>query len=335
MTKSVHSVRALIRSLRALAILLASVGWLAPAFAQACPGFADPVITGIVKDARIDEASGMAASADHPGIYWVHNDSGDTARFFAIREDGTVVVTYKLSGVKAIDWEDMARGPGPVAGVSYLYFGDIGDNSAKHAFVTVYRIPEPKMPAAPGATIELSGAVALEMLYPDSAHDAETLLADPTSGDLLLVTKCSPLRGCTDGISKVYRYPFPHRDTARVTLEQVATINFSGGAFAQAATAGDISAAGDRIVLRTYSQALLWQRARNQTVGEAMNAAPCKIPLAAEPKGETIAFARDGASYLTLSEGIGQPIQRADERARDRGTSRPSSIRRASSASTR
>lgn len=304
----------MIRRSPAAALWLGCVLWSAPSAAQTCPTYANPVVTGIVTDARIKEASGLTASAVHPGIYWVHNDSGDAARFFAVREDGTVVGAYKLAGVKAIDWEDMARGPGPVAGVSYLYFGDIGDNAARRPFVTVYRIPEPKRTPPPGATVDLPGAVALEMTYPDQAHDAETLLADPASGDLFVVTKCSPLRGCTDGVSTVYRYPAPHRDGVRMTLERVATIKFTGGAFAQAATAGDINPAGDRIVLRTYSRAQLWPRAPGQTIAAALAAPPCKIPLPNEPRGEAIAFARDGTNYLTLSEGVRQCLYRITQR---------------------
>ena len=232
-----------------------------PGLGETCPAYFDPVTTGVVQDPRVNEASGMVASVDHPGIYWVHNDSGDTARFFAIKEDGSVIATYNLLGVTAIDWEDMARGPGPVPGVSYLYFADIGDNLATRAFVTVYRIPEPTPPATAGATIDVTGAVALEMAYPDAAHDAETLLADPITGDLFIVTKCFFLSGCSDGVSKVYRYPAPRQDGIRVTLEEVASITFSGTAFAHAATAGDVSPAGDRIVVRTYTQALAWNRA--------------------------------------------------------------------------
>jgi hypothetical protein len=285
--------------------------------AQPCPAYFAPVVTGIVQDARINEASGLVASVDQPGIYWVHNDSGDSARFFAMREDGTVVATYNVTGVTATDWEDMARGPGPTPGVSYLYFADIGDNPATRSFITVYRVPEPALPTVAGGTIDLSGAVALEMEYPDAPHDAETLLADPASGDLFVVTKCFVLSGCTDGISKVFRYPFPHQGGVRVTLDEVASIAFSGTGFASAATAGDISPAGDRIIVRTYTQALAWNRAPGQSLADALNAPPCPVPLATEPQGETLAFSSDGASYSTLSELAAQPIRRIDERFAD------------------
>jgi hypothetical protein len=42
------------------------------------------------------------------------------------------------------DCEDIAVGPGPVKGKSYVYDGDIGDNDSKRKYITVYRIEEKK-----------------------------------------------------------------------------------------------------------------------------------------------------------------------------------------------
>lgn len=285
-----------------------------PALGQTCPAFFGPVTTGVVQDPAVNEASGLVASVQNPGVFWVHNDSGDTPRVFAMRADGTVLATYDVAGIGAIDWEDMARGPGPVPGVSYLYLADIGDNPAARTFVTVYRVPEPLVDqAAVGAQVSLPGAVALEMEYPAGAHDAETLLADPLTGDLFVVTKCFSTSGCTDGVSHVYRYPFPHQDGVRVTLSEVATIPFAGPAFVHSATAGDVSAAGDRIAVRTYTQALLWDRAPGDTIAQALATSPCSIAVPPEIQGETFAFSPDGASYSSVSEFAGQPIRRIDE----------------------
>jgi hypothetical protein len=50
-------------------------------------------------------------------IYYVHNDSGDTSRFFAITPDGKLHTTIYYRGHKqhlgAIDVEDIDVGPGP------------------------------------------------------------------------------------------------------------------------------------------------------------------------------------------------------------------------------
>lgn len=285
-----------------------------PAFGQPCPSFFGPVTTGVVQDPAVNEASGLVASVQNPGVFWVHNDSGDSPRVFAMRADGVVVATYDLLGASAVDWEDMARGPGPTPGVEYLYLADIGDNSGVRSFITVYRVPEPLVdPDMVAGEIDLAGAVALEMEYPFGAHDAETLLADPDTGDLFVVTKCRSSTGCTSGVSHVFRYPFPHQDGVRVTLTEVATIPFAGPALVHSATAGDISPAGDRIAVRTYSQALLWNRAPGETIAQALATTACPIAVAPEIQGETLAFSTSGASYSSVSEFASQPIRRIDE----------------------
>ena len=48
-----------------------------------------------------------------------------------------------MSGATAVDWEDIAAGPGPVSGVAYLYLADIGDNAKARTSVQVYRVREP------------------------------------------------------------------------------------------------------------------------------------------------------------------------------------------------
>src|SRR6478735_9050544 len=80
----------------------------------------------------MDETSGLVASALNPDIYYAHNDSGDTSRFFAMTPDGKLKTTIYFTGDKkekfgVRDCEDIAVGPGPVKGKSYVYIGDIGD----------------------------------------------------------------------------------------------------------------------------------------------------------------------------------------------------------------
>src|ERR1700750_270303 len=82
-------------------------------------------MTGRLQDKQMDEISGIAASGLNDGIYYVHNDSGDTSRFFAITPNGKLksVIYFKGDlheehGVR--DCEDIAVGPGPSKGKSYV-----------------------------------------------------------------------------------------------------------------------------------------------------------------------------------------------------------------------
>ena len=73
---------------------------------------------GRLLNKAMNEISGIAASGIDPGIYYVHNDSGDTSRFFAITADGKLRTTiyYKANGSTngVYDCEDIAVGPGPI-----------------------------------------------------------------------------------------------------------------------------------------------------------------------------------------------------------------------------
>ena len=87
-------------------------------------GYADGTLLFRFQDSRITESSGLVAGS-RSDLLFTHNDSGDVARFFAVDRTGRTRATYRLRGVQARDWEDIARGPGGT-----LWLGDIGDNSA-------------------------------------------------------------------------------------------------------------------------------------------------------------------------------------------------------------
>ena len=126
-------------------------------------------------DARITEASGLAVACPS-GLVLTHNDSGDTARFFAVDRQGRTVATYSLRGADAVDWEDMARDG------DRLYLADIGDNARSRDHVDVY---ETAVPDGSGPTT--LPATRHRLRYPDGAHDAEALLV--RDGRIFVVVK--------------------------------------------------------------------------------------------------------------------------------------------------
>lgn len=264
--------------------------------ALSCPTFADGVTVGNVANSQVTEASGLVASRKQSDVFWLHNDSGDSARVFALKSDGSDLGVFNLTDASATDWEDIALGPGPDAGSDYLYLADIGDNSAQRSFVTLYRVVEPTIG---GGTQDLSGAEALEFEYPDGAHNAETLLSDPLTGDLIIVTKGLVSSG-------IYRAAAPHA-VGRTTL---AYEGDASGVMTQLVTGGDISPDGRYIALRTYGAVHLYLRNSGVSVADALKASPCEVPQAAEGQGEAVAFAADGKAYYTVSEGSAQPIWR-------------------------
>ena len=268
--------------------------------ATACPDFSDGSSVGTVGASVLTEVSGLVASRNNPGVLWAHNDAGDAARLYAISTSGALLATCTLSGADAWDYEDLATDG------TFLYVADIGDNWQIREYVSIYRVPEPSVADdQPPVTRDLSGVDTLELVYPDQAHDAETLLLDPVDGDLYLVTKES------DGDALVFLAPAPLAFGYRVTLQQVASLPFGKDDLPgeDKATGGDVTPDGDGILLRTSDSAFYWRRPAGKPLWRAFTTTtPCPVPLIEEPQGEAICFAADSASYYTLSEGTAQPL---------------------------
>ena len=285
--------------------------------AAICSEAAERLPAASVSSDQLIEISGLAASRTNAGVLWAHNDSGDAARVFAMDVRGAHLATYTLAGADAVDWEDMAVGPSASRDAFELYLGDIGDNARARPEVIVYRVREPAVDRGAAPVVgTLADIERLTLRYPDGAHDAETLIVDPVSGDLIIVTKDA-------GGSQIFRAPRTIDASSTTVLELAGRVDFSllkrrtefaadapplaraGGALA---TAGDISPDGDVIALRTYSAVWLWSRAPGQSIGEALTAPPCEAASAAEQQGEAIAFDADGRGYVTVSEGERPPL---------------------------
>jgi hypothetical protein len=268
------------------------------AVAPAVPVLCGPLrarVTGHVDAPDATELSGLALSASRPGVLWTHNDSGDRARVFAIRTDGSLIASLDVPGADATDWEDIAVGPG-----GDLLLGDIGDNDAQRPNIIIYRIPEPRLADKPATT---APATRLTLTYPDGAHDAETLLADRRTGELVVVTKAF------SGRSIVYSARLG--GGAQQTLKRVGAIEFGLGGLA---TAGDVSADGHTIALRTYTALYVWTRAnRSRSLARTLvDGDHCtgQVSLGREGQGEALTLARDARSFFTVPEGAAPALRR-------------------------
>ncbi len=271
-----------------------------------CPTFGPGTKVGALEADVMMETSGVAASRRSANVWWGHNDSGGEPEVYAFTREGRALGAYALTGAAAGDWEDMA------ADATYLYVGDIGDNGAHRDHVRVLRVPEPEVSAGqPWVEANLDGVEVRAFVYPESAHDAETLLVDPRSGDVYLVTKK------TDGHSGVYRAASPFAQAAGpepLVLERVADLDFGSEALPGMvlATGGDVSPAGDAVLILTYNGAFWWARPEGQPLHAAFAGRGWPAPVVLQPAHEAIAFQPDGAGYLTVREGQHAPIYHYD-----------------------
>jgi hypothetical protein len=251
-----------------------------------CPTTAAPVEWGHVDDGELSELSGIVSSRIDPEAYWVHEDSGQEDTLTAIDMWGATLGTYTLPELS--DFEDIAIAVDPETGVSTLFLGDIGDNGHSRGDVEVYVVAEPD-PRASGDLVPFP----MHLDYPEGSLDSESLLVDPLTLDVFIVTKEH------DGAFELYVKRAPHAEGDYV-LENLGEFPFEEFT----ATAGDVSPDGTRIVLRDYTDtALIWMRDAYRPLEEALDQTPCEFDIADEGQGEAMGFTFDGTGVVTVSEG--------------------------------
>jgi hypothetical protein len=266
-----------------------------------CPcTFGAVTAAGTVANAEATELSGLATSRALAGTVWTHNDSGDTARLFAMGSDGASQGILTITGGTATDWEDMAIGP---CGADRwcLYAADIGDNDLVRTRVRVYEIDEPT--AISGT--QAANARTFDASYPDGAHNAEALFVDPRNGDAFVITKQTPPSAASP--SKVFRLP---KSASVAMAEEVGTLTIPTGNML--VTGADLYAdpCGVRLLVRTYSHVFQLSGAPDSTIADLLGATPTPVPVATEVQGEAIAWLPDGRGYLTVSEGTNATLSR-------------------------
>ena len=247
-------------------------------------------------DPRITESSGIVAST-RSDLLFTHNDSGDTARFFAVDRTGKTRAAYVLRGVQARDWEDISRGPGGT-----LWLGDIGDNRGiRDKGLLVHRVAEPSGRASATVT-----PTSYRLRYEDGPRDAEALIV--SAGRVLVVEKTLGSRAGvyeTSGTLRPGGIVNVLRRVAEVPVPMV--------------TGGDLSPDGRKVVLRNYTAAYEWDVPGE--LAAAFDGEPERVELPRDPQGEGIAYGRDGRTLLTSSEGAGAEVH---ELGRSRAAASPS-----------
>lgn len=243
-----------------------------------------PIAPGLV-----DEASGITPSKNMDGYYWTHQDSGGPNSIYLISGDATSIREFSVPGTVNYDWEDIASGPGPFNGVNYLYIADIGNNNMPVVSEnTIYRVQEINNI---GAAFEESKVEKIRFRYPDGPRDAESILLDPATKDLYVLSKELTT-------TNIYRLPYPQ------STSDVTTAQFLGAVpGVKFATAADISDDGNEILVRTYLVAYYWKKKAGESILQALTRTSDKtLLIAPEPQGEGICFDNKSRGFLTISE---------------------------------
>lgn len=277
-----------------ICLLFIAVTFSIPFKAQAQPEFGNRIDKGLIENHEITEASGIDASEKNINILWVHNDSGNPNRIFAISSSGKNLGTYVINGITNRDWEDIAVAPGPQDSEEYIYIGDIGDNDAKYDVKFIYRILEPSVDTLQSAVEDtLFGAETISFKFPDGPRDAETLMIDPLTKDIYIVSK-------REDSVRVYRAPYPQSTKDTITLEKAAVLNLS------LAVSGDISSDGSEILIKNYTNIFYWKKTEEQNLREVFKNKPDTLPYTfniSEILGEAVSWSYNNNGYFTTNEG--------------------------------
>ncbi|MGW0869767.1 WD40 repeat domain-containing protein [Streptomyces sp. NPDC002740] len=238
-----------------------------------------------IEDPRITESSGLAASRQHPGIYWTHNDSDDGPYLYAVDSaTGKTVARLTLTGVGTPrDVEAVSIGPG-----NEIWVGDIGDNlGGTWQYVWIYKLPEPK--ELVDRTVKATQYV---VKYSDGARDAESLLVHPKTGRVYIIDKKE------DG-GHLYEGPAELSASGANIFRPVAAVDLW-------ATDAAFSPDGTQLAVRGYFGGIsyAWNGGRIKREGRL------DVPL--QRQGESVSYSADGTKLLYGSEGSGSSVVAED-----------------------
>lgn len=262
-----------------------------------------------LQSSELTESSGLAVCQHDPDLVWTHNDSGGKPRLYLFdRRQGALRGVFELSGLQAVDWEDMCAFE--FGGRRFLAIGDVGDNQRRRKQVAIHIVEEPvpppaslystgellgrDLPNAPGPVVlPIRQRLTLEVTYPDGAVDCESLAYDPQNSRFLLLSK--ELFRC-----RVFEVKW---DTSQLPSTRAAQANATipcSAADLQTlkiplATAADLCPESHRLVICTYGPAYLLERDDQGWSQQSMR----RIQLPKRRQGEAIAFA--GADNLVVS----------------------------------
>lgn len=274
-----------------------------------CDGlYGPPQNAAILGDPALVEASGIVASPTTPGLLWLHNDSGDRARIFAVRTDGTRLGRVTLAGVQARDFEDIAAAPCPDGSGPCLWVADIGNNNHNRNDLAVYVFPEPEVdPAVPFADRDSAPVARYRFHYPmAAAPDAEALLVAPDGSTFYILEKIDWDR------ARAWKHPgawVADADVELISLAAFATpgVNRPGG---RLITGGSMHPTGRRMLVRTYTGVYEYRFDAGGGPEDLDAAERVQVALGpdSEPQGEAVAYDEAGTGVYTISEGAARAL---------------------------
>jgi hypothetical protein len=272
----------------AVLILYVCLGCFSPRLENPTEVFAPAQRISELKNKKLKEISGLAASRQNPGLFWVHNDSGNKPEIYLIDTSLEIHLTCRIGDVENRDWEDIAVGPGPEDGKWYVYVGEIGDNDGRYEYKHIYRFEEPLLEKGSRKyTIQSFDTITFRL--EDKRKDTETLLIDPLTKTLYVISK-------REKPVWLYELANPHSTKDTLVARKVLSLPFTQ------IVGGDVRSDGNQILLKNYEHVYFWRSDTAMAVGDLLRTPHFEVPYEIEPQGEALSWTHDGTGFYTISE---------------------------------
>jgi len=268
-----------------------------------------PELLALIRDRSLPEISGLAASRQHPGLLWVHNDSGYGPRIHAMDRRGRRLASIDVDGVAGIDIEDLAAFERD--GKHLLLLADTGDNGGRRGELELIVVEEPER-ITDG---RLKPAWVQRFRWPDGARDVEAVAVDAVAGEVLLISK----KRVPAELFRLALGPALPRQTAQrigllAGIEQPQPAELLGnprfGSYRAQVTGADLSPDGLQLAVLNYRRAHLYRRQPGEAWATAVARPPQELVFGWAAQAEAIAFDADGSALLISGERLPAPLIR-------------------------
>jgi len=245
------------------------------------------------------EVSGIVPSRQWPGVYWLHNDSGDQTRIYPMRRDGTMCTSARgddsagvlVGGVINSDWEAIAADAS-----GHIIIGDVGNNSNGRRDLALHYVVEPEPTAGfTGLLRSIFVRYPEQKTWPspkdDFNYDCEGIF---TVGDTVyFVTKRR-----SDTLTRLYRLDDPKTGVVN-PLTVLADFDVRGRA-----TGADATPDGRRLAVLTYTAVWLFESTAPGR-DDWFDGAVWWLPYTGAPGAEGICFDGPDSLLIAAEEGNG------------------------------
>ncbi|XP_059158936.1 uncharacterized protein LOC131942968 [Physella acuta] len=271
--------------------------------------FGPGVTKGTVGSNQIVEASGLAASRLHDGVLYVHNDKGDSSRFFAVDVNtGHKLATFTVLNAQNYDWEDITIGAcaddcartscsATITPARYcIYIADTGDHGGDGAKNIIYMLREPTRIA----DSDISAVDTLTFSW--SEQDAETLMIAP-DGRLFIISKVHGGQGA------IAQLPSSAWGQGRVSLDMAQTAKLKLSTTNNDPQGGDISPDGREMLIVAEQNVYYFSVPSGDYIQAVRDTPPARVSsYHPQPATEAIAWSPNGRGFYVMAEGANQKI---------------------------